>query len=159
MLVLPRIPQILYGTEILMQDTANPGDHGLIRTDFPGGWANDEINAFTAKNLDADQINMQNYLKTLLNFRKRSKAIHKGKTLHYAPVNGVYLISRKTDDEVVLYIVNKNPENIDLDTIRFEEIGIQNKTLFDIHSENIYTWSGKIKLEKNSSIILSTNQF
>ena len=159
MLVLPRIPQILYGTEILMQDTANPGDHGLIRTDFPGGWANDDINAFTAKNLDADQINMQNYLKTLLNFRKRSKAIHKGKTLHYAPVNGVYLISRKTDDEVVIYIVNKNQENIDLDTVRFEEIGIQNKTLFDIHSENIYTWSGKIKLEKNSSIILSTNQF
>ena len=159
MLVLPRIPQILYGTEILMQDTANPGDHGLIRTDFPGGWANDDINAFTAKNLDADQINMQNYLKTLLNFRKRSKAIHKGKTLHYAPVNGVYLISRKTDDEVVIYIVNKNQENIDLDTVRFEEIGIQNKTLFDIHSENIYTWGGKIKLKKNSSIILSTNQF
>ena len=38
MLILPRIPQILYGTEILMQDTAKPGDHGLIRTDFPGGW-------------------------------------------------------------------------------------------------------------------------
>ena len=27
MLVLPRIPQILYGTEILMEDSAKPGDH------------------------------------------------------------------------------------------------------------------------------------
>ena len=44
--MLPRIPQMYYGTEILMDDTANPGDHGLIRTDFPGGWKGDEINAF-----------------------------------------------------------------------------------------------------------------
>lgn len=40
-LTMPRIPQIYYGTEILMNDFQKPGDHGLIRTDFPGGWQND----------------------------------------------------------------------------------------------------------------------
>ena len=35
LLLLPRIPQIYYGTEILMQDFENPGDHGLIRTISP----------------------------------------------------------------------------------------------------------------------------
>ena len=65
MLILPRIPQILYGTEILMQDTANPGDHGLIRTDFPGGWKNDKKNAFTGKNLSETEKEMQKFLKTL----------------------------------------------------------------------------------------------
>ena len=99
MLILPRIPQILYGTEILMQDTANPGDHGLIRTDFPGGWKNDKKNAFTGKNLSEPEKEMQKFLKTLLNFRKNSKAIHSGKTLHFAPVDGVYLISRKKENE------------------------------------------------------------
>ena len=43
---------------------------------------------------------MQNYLKTLLNFRKNSKAIHEGETLHYAPKDGVYLLSRKHEDEI-----------------------------------------------------------
>ncbi|MFL2623443.1 MAG: alpha-amylase family glycosyl hydrolase [Flavobacteriaceae bacterium] len=38
LLMLPRVPQIYYGTEILMQDFDKPGDHGLVRTDFPGGW-------------------------------------------------------------------------------------------------------------------------
>ena len=156
MLVLPRIPQILYGTEILMEDSANPGDHGLIRTDFPGGWKNDKSNAFTSQNLEENQLEMQNYLRTLLNFRKNSKAIHKGKTLHYAPKNGIYLLSRKFNDESVIYIVNKNKVDVLLDTKRFDEIGIEGRELYDINSGKKYTWTGKINLENNKSIILST---
>jgi glycosidase len=156
MLTLPRIPQILYGTEILMEDSDNPGDHGLIRTDFPGGWENDKSNAFTGENLEESQLEMQNYLKTLLNFRKNSKAIHKGRTLHYAPKNGVYLISRKFEDEIVIYIVNKNNKSMNLDTGRFTEIDADGKTFIDIHSKKRHEWKEKIKIEKNSSIILST---
>ena len=37
LLLLPRVPQVYYGTEVLIENTAQPGDHGLIRTDFPGG--------------------------------------------------------------------------------------------------------------------------
>ena len=98
---------------------------------------------------------MQNYLRTLLNFRKNSKAIHKGKTLHYAPKNGVYLLSRKFNDESVIYIVNKNKVDVLLDTKRFDEIGIKGKELYDINSGKKYTWTGKISLENNKSIILS----
>ena len=158
MLVLPRIPQILYGTEILMEDSANPGDHGLIRTDFPGGWKNDKSNAFTSQNLNENQLEMQNYLRTLLNFRKNSNAIHKGKTLHYAPKNGVYLLSRIFNDESVIYIVNKNKVDVLLDTKRFDEIGIEGKELYDINSGKKYTWTGKISLENNKSIILSNKK-
>ena len=32
------IPQIYYGTEIILSST---GDHGQLRTDFPGGWPGD----------------------------------------------------------------------------------------------------------------------
>ena len=135
MLILPRIPQILYGTEILMQDTANPGDHGLIRTDFPGGWKNDKKNAFTGKNLSEPEKEMQKFLKTLLNFRKNSKAIHSGKTLHFAPVDGVYLISRKKENETVIYIVNKNNSTMELDLDRFKELGVDNKVFTEIHSK------------------------
>ena len=153
-LVLPRIPQILYGTEILMEDSENPGDHGLIRTDFPGGWDNDKRNAFNGKNLDNDELEMQNYLKTILNFRKNSKAIHEGETMHFAPVDGVYLISRKKEDETVLYIVNKNNSNKELSLERFSELGIDNMFFTEIYSGKKFHWKGEINLEKNSSIIL-----
>ena len=73
--MLPRIPQIYYGTEILMNDFDNPGDHGLIRTDFPGGWQGDTANAFTAEGLKHEQKDMQLYLKKILNYRKTSEAI------------------------------------------------------------------------------------
>ncbi len=45
------IPQIFYGTEILMSHTEG-NDHGHIRKDFPGGWEGDKINGFTGRWLD-----------------------------------------------------------------------------------------------------------
>ena len=154
-LVLPRIPQILYGTEILMEDTANPGDHGLIRTDFPGGWKNDESNAFSGENLKNDQLEMQNYLKTILNFRKNSKAIHYGQTIHFAPIEGVYLISRQNDDETVIYIINKNKLDKELNLDRFNQLGVNNIIFTDVYTNEKYKWSNSITLKKNSSIILT----
>ena len=96
------------------------------------------------------------HLKILLNFRKNSKAIHKGKTLHYAPKNGVYLLSRKFEDEIVIYIVNKNDKSVNLNTDRFIEIDAVGKTFIDIHSKKRYEWKEKIKIKNNSSMILST---
>ena len=157
LLVLPRIPQILYGTEILMEDSDNPGDHGLIRTDFPGGWKEDKINAFTGKNLGQNQLEMQNYLKTILNFRKNSKAIHFGETVHFAPIDGVYLISRKNNDETVIYIINKNDSNKELSLERFSELRISNMTFREVYSGLKHNWKDKITLKKNSSILLTNN--
>ena len=108
LLALPRISQIYYGTEVLLNDTAKPGDHGLIRTDFPGGWKGDKVNAFTGKGLSKDQIEMQSFLKKVLNYRKNSEAIHTGKTIHFAPEKGVYVLFRMLNDEIVTVILNKN---------------------------------------------------
>ncbi|NRA91675.1 MAG: cyclomaltodextrinase N-terminal domain-containing protein, partial [Psychroserpens sp.] len=89
MAVMPRTFQMYYGTEILMDDFDKPGDHGLIRTDFPGGWNGDATNAFTGENLEADKKDMQEFITALMNYRKSSKAIHKGETLHFAPKDNV----------------------------------------------------------------------
>jgi glycosidase len=62
MLALPRISQLYYGTEILMQNSAKPGDHGLIRTDFPGGWIGDTSNAFTGEILTSYVADMLSFL-------------------------------------------------------------------------------------------------
>ena len=157
MLVLPRIPQLLYGTEILMEDSSNPGDHGLIRSDFPGGWDNDKINAFSKQNLTDDQIEMQEYLKVLLNFRKKSKAIHIGNTIHFAPKNGVYLLQRRYNDEIVIFIINKNKNDVRLSNDRFNELNLNNIVFSDIHSGKKFSFSKTLKLKSNSSYILKSN--
>lgn len=156
LLTLPRIPQIYYGTEILMDDFVKPGDHGLIRTDFPGGWQEDKVNAFTGKGLTNIQKDMQQYVKKLLNFRKNSAAIHNGKTVHFAPKDGVYVLFRTINNETVVHIINKNEKPYILDLSRFDEIGLQKKKMKNIITGNQFVWNDKLKLHKKGSVILTT---
>ncbi|MFM2360204.1 MAG: hypothetical protein RLY16_2197, partial [Bacteroidota bacterium] len=80
LLTIRGIPQIYYGTEILMENSEHPNDHGWIRSDFPGGWKTDSVNAFTGKGLTIDQKNTQSYLKQLLQWRKNNDVIATGST-------------------------------------------------------------------------------
>jgi len=155
-LTLPRIPQIYYGTEILMENSDKPGDHGLIRTDFPGGWKDDKTNAFTKADLTSEQKEMQTYLKTILNYRKNSTAIHKGKTIHFAPKNGIYVLFRIDDKEIVVHIINKNESPITLELKRFEEIGMLGKKVKNIISGEEFIWNDKIELKSKGSILLTS---
>ncbi len=156
LLMMPRIPQIYYGTEILMDDFDNPGDHGLIRTDFPGGWEGDTVNAFSGEGLTAAQKDMQVYLKQILNYRKNSKAIHNGKTMHFAPEDGVYVLARILGNETIVHIINKNENPLELDLDRFEELGLDGKSLKNIISDEIIIWDTSIKIANKGSVILTT---
>ena len=156
LLTLPRIPQLYYGTEILMQNSAKPGDHGLIRTDFPGGWEGDTKNAFTGAGLSKEQLDMQQYLKTLLQFRKNNATIHKGRTVHFSPKDGVYLMFRIMDDNIVVLILNKNDQSYVLDLDKFKEIGLEEKTLLDVISGKEILWENSIRLEEKGATILTT---
>ena len=152
----PRITQFYYGTEILMNDSAKPGDHGLIRSDFPGGWQGDSVNAFTGEGLTDAQKDMQEYVKKLLNYRKNSKAIHEGKTIHFAPENGVYILFRILNDETVVVILNKNSNPVTLDLNRFDEIVLQGKTLKNIISGEDFIWKDQLTLNTKGVLLLST---
>ena len=157
-LMLPRIPQMYYGTEILMDDTANPGDHGLIRTDFPGGWKGDTVNAFSGSGLTDSQKEMQSFVSKILNYRKTSKAIHDGKTIHFAPFEGTYFLFRILEDEVVVNIINKNDQPITIDLKRYAEIGLEGKTLRNIITDENFTWENDIQLNKKGVILLTTKK-
>jgi len=156
MLSLPRIAQVYYGTEILMNDTAKPGDHGLIRSDFPGGWKGDTINAFTGEGLSKDQKEMQSFLKKVLNYRKNSEAIHSGKTVHFAPEDGVYILFRIKDDEIVTVVLNKNEAAYKLDLSRFNEIDLKGEKVKNIVSGKDFIWNETLKLNSKGITILTT---
>ncbi len=155
---LPRITQFYYGTEILMNDSAKPGDHGLIRTDFPGGWKDDQVNAFTGEGLTDAQKDMQLFVKKLLNYRKNSKAIHEGKTIHFAPENGVYVLFRVFENEIVVNILNKNNKPFKLDLRRFYEVGLSGQSLLNIITDKEFVWNDSLQLKGNESLLLTTKK-
>ena len=153
---MPRIMQMYYGTEILMNDFEKPGDHGLIRTDFPGGWEGDTVNAFTGEGLSDAQKDMQDFIKKLFNYRKDSKAIHEGKTTHFAPFVGTYFLYRTLGDETVVLILNKNEEVITIDLKYQNEIGLKGKTLKNIITGETKLWGDVIELKSKGVTILTT---
>ena len=82
------IPQVYYGTEILIKNFKDPND-AAVRKDYPGGWSSDAINKFDSKQLNSAELDAYNYFSTLANYRKSSPAITQGKTTQYIPQNGV----------------------------------------------------------------------
>ena len=139
------IPQIYYGTEILMKNPETK-DHGVIRSDFPGGWAEDKMNAFTGKGLSDQQQEAQAFLKKLLNWRKNNAVIHNGKLIHYCPKKGVYVFFRYENKSKVMIALSKNKKTVDLELDWFKE------ALGDA-SEGREVISGKmISLEKKLAV-------
>lgn len=154
LLTMRGIPQIYYGTEVLMDNTGYPGDHGVIRTDFPGGWAGDPINAFSGKGLSKEQQDVQLFLKKLLNWRKGSLAVQQGKTLHFGPLAGVYVYFRYTADQKIMVILNKNEQPAKLETGRFAEILSGHKNGVDVLTGTQIPISNPLTLAPKSVLIL-----
>lgn len=152
MLTLPRTPQIYYGTEILMENSEKLGDHGLIRTDFPGGWVGDKVNAFTGQNLSSEKASFQLFLKNILNFRKTSEAILEGKMVHFAPLNGIYPLFRIHENEVVAVFLNTDEGKISLDLNVFEELDLQDILFQNILGETDFIWKEELQLKPGFSI-------
>ena len=122
------IPQIYYGTEILMYGNKSEGD-GNIRKDFPGGWAGDPVDAFTSAGRTELQNEAWNYLQKLLKWRQQSEAVTTGKLVHYTPDgSGCYVYARIKNDKTVLVIMNGTDEKQTLDMNRFQEV-IQEKRI------------------------------
>lgn len=115
------IPQLYYGTELLMDGQEHLG-HGDIRKDFPGGWEGDTLNAFTVAGRSDAQNEVFNYMKQLLSWRKTSPAVHYGKLLHFLPEDGVYTYFRVLDNEVVMVVINNSKEIRKLKVDRFSEM-------------------------------------
>ncbi|GJM63043.1 neopullulanase SusA [Persicobacter diffluens] len=145
------IPQIYYGTELLMKGVE---DHGIIRSDFPGGWEGDAINAFEGKGLSADQAEATAFMKTLLNWRKNSEAVAKGKIKHFAPEDGVYVYFRYTEEAQVMVVLNKNAEAKTLSSARFAEILKADATGKELFSGKNMNFSGDFEVPAKGYLVV-----
>ena len=98
------IPEMYYGTEVLMKGISNPD--GWVRLDFPGGWSGDKKNAFNQQGLSAEEKDFQAYTAKLANFRRNTAAIKTGKMTQYVPDNGLYVYFRYNLNQTIMCVMN-----------------------------------------------------
>ncbi|MES2656331.1 MAG: alpha-amylase family glycosyl hydrolase [Bacteroidota bacterium] len=123
LLTLRGVPSIYYGTELLVKNPQLPRTNdGQVRMDFEGAWPGDKQNKFTAAGRTEEENEAFKYVKKLANWRKNNVAITQGKTLHFAPNDGVYVYFRYTDTKAVMVILNRNAKAQQINFTRFSEI-------------------------------------
>lgn len=147
------IPQLYYGTEILMTSPLERDD-GAFRQDFPGGWPGDPVQARSGVGLSAAQREAQAFVRTLLQWRRRQPVIHSGKLLHFAPDYGSYVYFRYDSRQLVMVVLNKNHTEHVLDLARFGEILPAGASGVDVISGQRHALHRTLAVPARSALIL-----
>ena len=114
------VPQLYYGTEVLMKNFKDPSD-AEVRRDFPGGWAGDKENKFTAATRTAPENEAFNFTKKLARYRKNCPALQTGKLTQYLPQDGIYVYFRHDDQKTVMIVLSQSNQAQVLSTKHFSE--------------------------------------
>lgn len=152
------IPQIYYGTEILMHGTRENGGDPAIRLDMPGGFPGDTTSIFTREGRTAMQNEAFDYLSTLLNWRKSQPAndvIARGRLKHFAPVNGIYVYTRTLGDNQVIVLMNGTDKPASVDTAPYKEILPDGRRYKNIFNNEPFVFGDKIELAPRATTVLA----
>ncbi|MCR4919597.1 MAG: glycoside hydrolase family 13 protein [Prevotella sp.] len=153
LLTIRRIPQIYYGTEIMMNGTKAVTD-GDVRKDFPGGFPGDERNAFTPEGRTKQENEMWNWLSRVLHWRQGNRLIVEGRQTQFIPWQGVYVIARRLGNHGVLTILNGRREAATWHAERYKELFNGKVSARDIVSGQSHDMGSDIKLAPRQTLIL-----
>lgn len=153
LLTVNRIPQLYYGTEVLMNGTKEKTD-GYVRKDFPGGFAGDGYNAFTAEGRTRAENSMFNWLSRLLHWRQGNDVIIKGKQTQFIPFGGVYVIARQYDGKTAMTVVNGTRKPAQLAVKRYAEVIDAKTTAKDVLTGKTVQLTSDVELAPRGVMIL-----
>ena len=154
LLTIKRIPQLYYGTEVLMNGTKEVTD-GNVRKDFPGGFPGDAQNAFTAEGRTPAQNDMFNWLSALLHWRQNNLLITKGKMTQFIPYNGIYVIARTFNGRHAVTIVNGTTQQRQMKLERYNEIFGNASVARDVPTgKTVNLASGELSLPPRGTLVL-----
>ena len=148
-----RIPQLYYGTEIMMNGTKEVTD-GNVRKDFPGGFPGDDHNAFTREGRTKQEQQMFSWLSRLLHWRQGNQVITKGTMTQFIPFNGIYVIARQYKGKTALTILNGTTKPAKMEMKRYAEVIGSTKRAKDILTGRYYDLSTDQTLKPRQSLIL-----
>lgn len=150
------IPQLYYGTEVLMTGTKEESD-GRLRKDFPGGWPGDKTDQFTKTGRSEIQNEACDYMQKLLQWRKHSDAVTKGTLMHYAPKDGIYVYGRIKDNHAVMVMLNSATTDQTVKTERFTDIIGKHTTGKDVITAKTFSLVTPITIPAKGEYILELN--
>lgn len=153
LLTINRIPQLYYGTEILMNGTKEITD-GYVRKDFPGGFPGDKRNCFTKDGRTKDENAMFTWLSKLLHWRQGNNVIIKGKQTQFIPWKGVYVIARQYNGKTSLTILNGKNAPATMEIARYQEVLNGAKTARNIITGKNVNIGKDVKLRARQTLIL-----
>lgn len=105
------IPQLLYGTELGMMGGE---DDGRIRFDMPGGFPDDERNAFADSGRTDDEREWFAFVRELLHLRRSSEPLKHGRLVQYSPRHELYVYFRRGKEGTVCVAINNGDDPAEL---------------------------------------------
>jgi len=153
LLTVRRIPQLYYGTEVLMNGTKEVTD-GNVRKDFPGGFPGDKHNCFTKEGRSKAENQMFNWLSRLLHWRNGNETIIRGYQTQFIPYNGIYVIARRWHRNTVLTILNGTSKPATMEVERYAEVIGKTSRVQDIPTGRYYDLSKNLELKPRQSLVL-----
>ena len=154
LLTVNRIPQLYYGTEIMMNGTKAETD-GHVRKDFPGGFPGDTHNAFTREGRTQTENNMFRWLSRLLHWRQNNPLITSGKMIQFIPHNGIYVVARKFGGRTSMTILNGTTKPATLEVKRYSEIIGHAHRVKDVPTGRLYDLSKDLELKPRQALVLA----
>ena len=154
LLTMKRIPQLYYGTEILMNGTKTETD-GNVRQDFPGGFPGDKVNKFTREGRTKAENAMFDWTSRLLHWRQNNDVIINGSQTQFIPQHGVYVLARQYNGKTVLTILNGKKADNQVDVTRYAEVIGSHTTATDVLTGATVDLTKNIPLTQRQAMVLS----
>ena len=148
-----RIPQLYYGTEVMMNGVKSKSD-GYVRKDFPGGWTGDAPNALTPAGRTKIQNECYDFYKTILNWRKGNDVIAKGSMVQFMVQNGVYAYARQYEGKTIFVMLNGTDAETTVPLKFYKEILKNSKQGKDILSGKAITFGEELKMGPRESLVI-----
>jgi len=129
------IPVIFYGTEI---GISGGQSHGELRQPFPGGFNDDNRNAFTKEDRTEKENEIFDYLAELLKLRKEYPVLSSGKMRHIYSGGDLYVIIKTYEEEQAIIILNTGEKDITIQPFQIKMFLTDVKNLSNIKSGKDY---------------------
>jgi glycosidase len=115
------VPQWYYGDEIAMRGGADPDN----RHDFPGGWPGDSHDGFTRAGRTPEEESVFEHTRRLLRLRQELEPLRRGRLVHLAIEEQVYVYARVAASGVAIVALNNGTTTttvrVDLDSLNLPE--------------------------------------
>lgn len=163
------MPQIYYGTEMLMEGESTPDDAD-IRRDMPGGWENDREDWFEMSEEETASLKNEapskaeqrkatfHYISDLLKFRKGSEALKNGSLTHFMPTANVYTYFRRAETgdvrETVMVVLNMEKKRMSLNIEQFAEFTGETLNGVDIISGRKHKRASKLTIMARTAAVI-----